>query len=66
MFEQVLQPLPLFLLIIIALYTVVLVVLLKKTARSVVNDSTNIESSQPNAHQSQSEETLRQFNKKVE
>ena len=62
MFEQVLQPLPLFLLIIIALYTVVLVVLLKKTARSVVNDSTNIESSQPNAHQSQSEETLNLFN----
>ena len=70
MFEQVLRPLPLFLLIIIALYTVVLVVLLKKTARSVVNASTDIEraqqSSQPNTHQSQSEETLRQFKNKAE
>ena len=70
MFEQVLQPLLLFLLIIIALYTIVLVVLLKKTARLIVNDSTNIESgqqsSQPIAHQSQSEKTLRKFKNKDE
>ena len=43
MLEQVLQPLPLFLLAVIALYTIVLVVLLKKTARVIDNISTTVE-----------------------
>lgn len=74
MLEQVLQPLPLFLLMIIALYTIVLIVLLKKTARLVVNTSTSIESahqdyqlnSRLNAQQSRREETLRQYKDKAE
>jgi adenylate cyclase len=43
MLEQVLQPLPLFLLAVIALYTIVLVILLKKTARVIENTSTAVE-----------------------
>jgi adenylate cyclase len=82
MLEQVLQPLPLFLLMIIALYTIVLVVLLKKTARLVANTSTSIESTQHNsqlrpqqrpqqsdqqkAQHSRSEATLREYKDKAE
>jgi adenylate cyclase len=82
MLEQVLQPLPLFLLMIIALYTIVLVVLLKKTAHLVANASTSIESTQHNsqlrpkqnfqqsdqqkAQYSRSEATLREYKDKAE
>jgi adenylate cyclase len=78
MLEQVLQPLPLFLLMIIALYTIVLVVLLKKTARLVANTLTSIESTQHNsqlrpqqsdqqkAQHSRSEATLREYKDKAE
>lgn len=78
MLEQVLQPLPLFLLIIIALYTVVLVVLLKKisrlinnTAKSIVNtqqnnQQDNQQDNQQSAQQSQSEETLQQYKDKAD
>jgi adenylate cyclase len=65
MLEQVLQPLTLFLLAIIALYTIVLVVLLKKTARSSNATSTSVKKAQQTkqkiTQQSQSEETLQQF-----
>jgi adenylate cyclase len=66
MLEQVLQPLPLFLLVIIALYTIVLVVLLKKTARLKGSTATNIAKSQPSAQQSQSEATLQQYKDKAD
>ena len=46
MLEQVLQPLPLFLFAIIALYTIVLAVLLKKIARSNHCTSSSIENDQ--------------------
>lgn len=62
MLEQVLQPLPLFLFAIIALYTIVLVVLLKKIARSKDSASTSIDKAQ----QSQNEETLQQFKDKAD
>jgi adenylate cyclase len=70
MLEQVLQPLPLFLLVIIALYTIVLVVLLRKKARLTVSASTSIENTQQIeqqiAHQSQSEEALQQYKDKAD
>jgi adenylate cyclase len=59
MLEQVLQPLPLFLLVIIALYTIVLVVLLNKTARLTGRNATNIAKAQHGEQQSQSEATLK-------
>jgi adenylate cyclase len=70
MLEQVLQPLPLCLLIIIALYTIVLIALLRKTARLTVSTSTSIDNAQQIeqqiAHQSQSEETLKQYKDKAD
>jgi adenylate cyclase len=70
MLEQVLQPLTLFLLAIIALYTIVLVVLLKKTARSSNGTSTGVKKAQQTkqkiTQQSQSEETLQQFKDKAD
>ncbi|MFT6343946.1 MAG: adenylate cyclase [Paraglaciecola sp.] len=74
MLEQVIQPLPLFLLLIIALYSIVLVVLLKKTARLTVITSTIVENAQRDSkqsaqqkdQQSQTEETLRQYKDKSE
>jgi adenylate cyclase len=66
MLEQVLQPLPLFLLVIIALYTIVLVVLLKKTARLTGSNATNIAKAQPSAQQSPSEATLQQYKDKAD
>jgi adenylate cyclase len=74
MLEQVLQPLPLFLLAVIALYTIVLVVLLRKIASSSNNASTSAEerveknqqSAQQIAKQSQREETLQNFKDKAD
>ena len=62
MLEQVLQPLPLFLLAIIALYTIVLVVLLKKTAVLTGSTSSKIKTIQ----QSQSEATLQHYKNKAD
>jgi len=66
MLEQVLQPLPLFLLAIIVLYTIVLVVLLKKTAGLNVNTSTSIEPSQQSEQQTRSEKTLQRYKDKAD
>jgi len=66
MLEQVLQPLPLFLLAIIALYTIVLVVLLKKIARTTDNVTTKVETTQQTKQQSHREETLQQFKDKAD
>jgi len=66
MFEQVLQPLSLFLLAIIALYTLVLVALLKKISRLKVSASTSIENAQQRGHQSPSEATLQQYKDKAD
>jgi DNA-binding transcriptional regulator GbsR (MarR family) len=65
MFEQVIQPLTLFLLLIIALYSIALVVFFKKTARFIVITSTIVgnaqrdseQSAQQKDQQSQTEET---------
>jgi preprotein translocase subunit SecY len=65
MFEQVIQPLTLFLLLIIALYSIALVVFFKKTARLIVITSTIVgnaqrdseQSAQQKDQQSQTEET---------
>ena len=62
MLEQVLQPLPLFLLAIIVLYTIVLILLLKKTARLTNNTSTSIEKAQ----QSKNDETLQIYKDKAD
>ena len=66
MLEQVLQPLPLFLLAIIALYTIVLVVLLKKIARVTDGTSTSVEKAQQNAQQSHNKEALQQYKDKAD
>jgi adenylate cyclase len=66
MLEQVLQPLPLFLLVIIALYTVAIVVLLRKTARLTVSACTSNENAQQRAYQSQNEEALQQYKDKAD
>ena len=70
MLEQVLQPLPLFLLAIIALYTLVLVALLNKIARLTVSTSTSIENAQQIeqqiAHQPPSEAILKQYKDKAD
>ncbi|MBL4631169.1 MAG: adenylate/guanylate cyclase domain-containing protein, partial [Paraglaciecola sp.] len=62
MLEQVLQPLPLFLLVVIALYTIVLVLLLRKTAGATDNTSTSIDKYQ----RSQNERTLKQYKDKAD
>ena len=68
MLEQVLLPLPLFLLAIIALYTLVLLVLIKKIAR--LTDDTSTQSKKATQSQGeqqpQSEETLQQFKDKAD
>ncbi|WP_339723508.1 adenylate/guanylate cyclase domain-containing protein [uncultured Paraglaciecola sp.] len=66
MLEQVLQPLPLFLLAIIALFTVVLIMLLKKTARLSSSNATCNQQADTSAQQSSSDETLQQYKDKAD
>lgn len=66
MLEQVLQPLPLFLLAIIVVYTIVVIVLLRKTARLTGNSSKNIERYKQSALQSHSDETIQGFKDKAD
>ena len=66
MLEQVLQPLPLFLLAIIVLYTIVLIVLLKKTARLSDSNATKNDKAQQSAQPSPSEATLQQYKDKAD
>ena len=67
MLEQVLQPLPLFLLVIIALYTIVLVVLLRKTARATDNTSVSIDKAQQSQNQlTKDQVTLKQYKDKAD
>lgn len=66
MLELVLQPLPLFLLAIIALYTLVLVVLLQKTARLTGSTATTIKKAQQIEQQSPGEATLQQYKDKAD
>jgi adenylate cyclase len=65
MLEQVLQPLPLFLLAIIVLYTIVLIVLLKKTARLTDTATPKIEKAQQSTQQSPNEVTLQHYKDKA-
>ncbi|MEP1448096.1 MAG: adenylate/guanylate cyclase domain-containing protein [Paraglaciecola sp.] len=65
MLEQVLQPLPLFLLAIIALFSIVLIMLIKKTAR-LSSHLSPIQSSQPSEHQSHNTQALQQYKDKAD
>lgn len=62
MLEQVFQPLPLFLLVVIALYTLVVVLLLKKISSTARKTSSSIKKAQ----QSQNQETLQRFKDKAD
>lgn len=68
MLEQMLQPLPLFLLAIIAFYTIVLVLLLKKIARSISAENrqlTSLRKEQRIRQQSCNEAKLQQYKDKA-
>jgi adenylate cyclase len=66
MFEQVLQPLPLFLLAVIALYSIVLALLIRKIANKNGNAPTNLDKTNQTEQHAPSEKTLQHFKDKAD
>lgn len=66
MFEQVLQPLPLFLIAIIICYTIVLVVVIRKKAEAAQDCADKVEALQTQANQEQSQASQKPYTDKAD